>query len=88
MTQETFIIFVSITAVFLAGAAVGQLWLRLQLARLRHINLKRAQKRTANTPAFREPRKLVLEYHSNRFDRQESDIRDEIDEILDEIERS
>jgi hypothetical protein len=85
MTQQTFLIFALIAAVFLAGASMGQLLLRIRLARLERINM-RLDKRRLNA--------LAKAWQSRAAARAEGDglyereVRDEIETILTEIEKA
>lgn len=87
MTQQTFITFILIAAVFLAGASIGQLLLRVRLARLERINRKLDQKRLdalARALTSRAGR-LSQVGDDQGFERL---VRHEIDLILTEIEKS
>ncbi len=92
MTQETFIIFISIAAVFFAGAAVGQLLLRLQLARLHHINLRMDRKLLARIERSREDAAGVAgdddAFQDEHALKERDAVRHEIDTLVNEIERS
>lgn len=87
MTQQTFIAFILIAAVFLAGASIGQLLLRVRLARLERINRRLDQKRL---DAFAR----ALTSRNDRLSQASDDkgferlVRHEIDSILTEIEKN
>ncbi len=84
MTHQSLLVFTLLAAVFLAGASIGQLLLRVRLARLERINLRLDQRRLntlakawrARMPA---PADADATFHAN--------VREEIDSILSELER-
>lgn len=84
MTQQTLLLFVLIAAVFLAGASVGQLLLRIRLARLERINMRLDQRRL-NALARAWQSRAALGEHDAAF---ETEVRDEIETILTEIEQA
>ncbi len=84
MTQQTLLVFVLLAAVFLAGAAVGQLLLRVRLARLERINLRLDQRRL-NTLAKAWQARMFQPGDSDAAFR--SNVREEIDSILTELEK-
>ncbi len=85
MTQQTFLAFVLIAAVFLAGAAIGQLLLRVHLARLERINRRLDQKRLdAFTRALRTRVATERQGDDPGFEHR---VRHEIEAILMEIEK-
>lgn len=84
MTQQTLLVFVLLAAVFLAGAAVGQLLLRVRLARLERINLRLDQRRLnalakAWQSRLHQPEDAEAAFRTN--------VREEIDSILTELEQ-
>jgi hypothetical protein len=87
MTQQTFIAFVLIAAVFLAGASIGQLLLRVRLSRLERINRRLDQKRL---DAFARALNSRAAHLSQAGDDKgfERLVRHEIDSILTEIEKN
>ncbi len=84
MTQQALILFVLIAAVFLAGASVGQLLLRIRLARLERINMRLDQRRL-NALARAWQSRAALGEQDVAF---EIEVRDEIETILTEIEQA
>jgi hypothetical protein len=84
MTQQTLLVFVLIAAVFLAGASVGQLLLRIRLARLERINMRLDQRRLNALAKAWQSRAVAIPEQDSAF---ESEVRDEIDTILTEIEK-
>jgi hypothetical protein len=87
MTQQTFITFILIAAVFLAGASIGQLLLRVRLSRLERINRKLDQKRLDAFARALSSRAIHLT-HAGEDKGFEKRVRHEIDSILTEIEKN
>jgi hypothetical protein len=87
MTQQTFLALALIAAVFLAGASIGQLLLRVRLARLERINRKLDQKRLDALARALNSRAALLA-HAGDDKVFEHRVRDEIDSILTEIEKN
>ncbi|HEX2612118.1 MAG TPA: hypothetical protein VHO02_00800 [Fibrobacteria bacterium] len=87
MTQQNFIAFILVAAVFLAGASIGQLLLRVRLARLERINRKLDRKRLdAFARALHSRAALLPRAGDDKgFERR---VRHEIDSILTEIEKN
>ena len=87
MTQQTFLALALIAAVFLAGASIGQLLLRVRLARLERINRKLDRKRLdAFARALNSRAAMTAHPHDDSgFERR---VRHEIDTILTEIEKN
>lgn len=86
MIQETFSILVVLSAVFVAGASVGQLWLRHRLATLQKANLELETKRLSVLKKAFHSSSIIIEHRGPKeFERE---VRDEIEEILGEIENS
>lgn len=86
MTQQTLFSFVLLAAVFLAGASVGQLLLRIRLARLERINLRLDQRRL-NTLARAWQMRVDPAAGTSGETAYEAGVRHEIDALLTEIER-
>ena len=84
MTQQALLLFVLIASVFLAGASVGQLLLRIRLARLERINMRLDQRRL-NALARAWQSRAALGEQDAVF---ELEVRDEIETILTEIEQA
>jgi hypothetical protein len=86
MTQQTLLSFVLIAAVFLAGASVGQLLLRIRLARLERINMRLDQRRL--NALARAWQSRAANHSSGAADESlfELEVKNEIDSILTEIE--
>lgn len=85
MFSQAFILFALIAAVFLLGASVGQLILRLRLERQERANLELDRKRIAALSEALDGRALVIERRGARFERE---VREEIDAMIREIENS
>lgn len=85
MTQQTLLVFVLLAAVFLAGATIGQLLLRIRLARLERINMRLDRRRLDALAKAWQSRAAALPEHELAF---ETEVRDEIETILTEIEKS
>lgn len=83
MTQHTLLSFVLLAAVFLAGASLGQMLLRVRLARLERINMLVDQRRLRTLARAWESRARALGNETGY----EHEVRGEIDTILAEIER-
>jgi hypothetical protein len=86
MISETLLILTILAAVFITGASVGQLMLRLRLARMERTNLEMEQKRVVDLKKAINARAIIIERRQpTRF---EQDVQEEIDEILGDIENS
>ncbi len=85
MTQQTLLVFVLLAAVFLAGASVGQLLLRIRLARLERINMRLDQRRLNALARAWQSRAASLPDRDIAF---ESEVREEIETLLTEIEKN
>lgn len=85
MTQQSLLLFVLLAAVFLAGASVGQLLLRIRLARLERINMRLDQRRLNALARAWQSRVAAGAHDESVF---ESAVRSEIDSIVTEIERA
>jgi hypothetical protein len=84
MTQQTLLVFVLIAAVFLAGTSIGQLLLRIRLARLDRINMRLDQRRLNTLAKAWQSRAAASPERDLAF---EVEVREEIDTILTEIEK-
>jgi len=85
MFSQAFILFTLIGAVFLLGASVGQLLLRIRLEKMESVNLRLDQKRLATLSKALGGRAIVVERRGARYER---DVRDEIDAMISEIENT
>jgi hypothetical protein len=85
MTQQTLLVFILVAAVFLAGASVGQLLLRVRLARLERINMRLDQRRLNALAKAWQSRAATMPAQDIVF---ETEVREEIETILTEIEKS
>lgn len=84
LIPETILILTVLGAVFVAGASVGQLLLRVKLAKMERENLELEKKRMADLRRTIKARAIFIERKGpNRLDQA---VRDEIDEILGDIE--
>lgn len=87
MISETILVLTILAAVFITGASLGQLLLRIRLAKLERMNLELEQKRIHDLKRAINQRAIIIERRRpvNRF---EEEVRDEIDEILGDIENN
>lgn len=86
MISETLLILTILAAVFITGASVGQLMLRLRLAKMERANLEIEQKRVVDLKKAINARAIIIERRQpTRF---EQEVQEEIDEILGDIENS
>jgi hypothetical protein len=86
MISETILILTILAAVFITGASLGQLILRLRLAKMERMNLELEQKRIVDLKKAINARAILIE--RRRPTRFEQEVQDEIDEILGDIENS
>jgi hypothetical protein len=86
MISETILIITILAAVFITGASMGQLLLRIRLARLEKMNLEMEQKRIVDLKKAINQRAIIIE--RRRPTKFEQEVQDEIDEILGDIENS
>ena len=86
MISETILILTILAAVFITGASLGQLLLRLRLAKLEQMNLEMEQKRILDLKKAINSRAIIIE--RRRPSKFEQEVQDEIDEILGDIENS
>ncbi|HKP96671.1 MAG TPA: hypothetical protein VJ385_13010 [Fibrobacteria bacterium] len=86
MISETILILTILAAVFITGASLGQLLLRIRLAKLERMNLEMEQKRIVDLKKAINSRAIIIE--RRRPTKFEQEIQDEIDEILGDIENS
>ena len=84
MFSQIFVLSVLIAAVFLLGASVGQLLLRIRLEKLERINLELDEKRLAMLTEAIDSRSIIVEHRGVRFERE---VRDQINEMINEIEK-
>jgi len=86
MISETILILTILAAVFVTGASVGQLLLRIRLAKMEKVNLEMEQKRITDLKKAINSRAIILDRQkASKF---EQEVQDEIDEILGDIENS
>ena len=86
MIPESMFILAVLAAVFLAGASLGQLLLRLRLAKVERTNMELENKRLSALKKAIHSRAIIIEHRGpNQFERE---VRDEIDEILGDIENT
>ena len=86
MISETILIITILAAVFITGASLGQLLLRIRLARLERMNLEMEQKRILDLKKAISNRAIIIE--RRRPSKFEQEVQDEIDEILGDIENT
>ena len=84
MISETILILTILAAVFITGASLGQLLLRIRLAKIERINLDLEQKRITDLKRAINSRAILIERRRSMGRHEET--RDEIDEILGDIE--
>jgi hypothetical protein len=84
MFSQIFVLSVLIAAVFLLGASVGQLLLRIRLEKLERINLELDEKRLAMLTEAIDSRSIIVEHRGVRFERE---VRDQINDMINEIEK-
>jgi hypothetical protein len=83
MLSQIFVVFVLTVAVFLLGASIGQLVLRIRLEKLEHRNLQLDEERLALLTRSLGSKAIIVEHRGVRYERE---VRDEINEIISEIE--
>jgi len=86
MISETILILTILAAVFITGASLGQLLLRIRLAKIERSNLELEQKRITDLKRAINSRAIIIERRRSMGRHEET--RDEIDEILGDIENS
>jgi len=84
MISETILILTILAAVFITGASLGQLLLRIRLAKIERSNLELEQKRITDLKRAINSRAIIIERRRSMGRHEET--RDEIDEILGDIE--
>ncbi len=84
MFSQIFVLSVIIGSVFLLGASVGQLLLRIRLEKLERVNLQLDEKRLAKLTEAIDSGTIIVEHRGVRFERE---VRDQIDEMINEIEK-
>jgi hypothetical protein len=84
MFSQIFVLFVLVAAVFLLGASVGQLLLRIRLEKLESLNLQLDEKRLNMLTEAIDSRSIIVEHRGVRFERE---VRNEINEMISEIEK-
>ena len=86
MISESILILTILAAVFITGASLGQLLLRIRLAKLERMNMEIEQKRLSDLKKAIHSRAVIIEQGSpTRFERE---VRNEIDDILGDIEKT
>lgn len=85
MTQQTLLVFVLVTSVFLAGASIGQMLMRIRIARLERINMRLDRRRLNALARAWQSRAPVP---TGREDFLGESGRDDIEAILSEIENA
>jgi|GEM_PF-1447543 len=90
MLSQIFIVLVLTIAVFLLGASVGQLLLRIRLEKLAHRNMQLDEERLSILQALGS-KAIIVERVGEagilRHERFENDVRNEINEIIDGLDR-
>lgn len=86
MISETILILTILAAVLITGASLGQLLLRIRLAKMERMNLEMEQKRIVDLKKAINSRAIIIE--RRRPSKFEQEVQDEIDEILGDIENN
>ncbi len=86
MISETVLVLTILAAVFITGASLGQLVLRIRLTKMERVNLELEQKRMLDLKKAINSRAIIIE--RRRPTKFEQEVQDEIDEILGDIENS
>ena len=84
MFSQIFVVFVLVAAVFLLGASIGQLVLRIRLEKLEAINLQKDEERLNMLTQALDSRSIIIEHRGVRFERE---VRDQINDMINEIEK-
>jgi hypothetical protein len=84
MLSQIFVLSVLVAAVFLLGASVGQLLLRIRLEKLENLNLQLEERRLNRLSQALDSGSIIVERGGLRFER---DVRDEINDMISEIEK-
>lgn len=87
MTQQALLVFVMLSAVFLAGVSMGGLMMRARLARLERINMRLDQRRLNALAKAWQSRAAALAPMTHEEAVYASNVREEIDSILTELEK-
>ncbi len=86
MISDSILIITILAAVFVTGASIGQLLLRIRLANLERKNLEMENKRMVELKRAINSRAFIVDRRKpSKF---EQEVQDEIDEILGDIENS
>lgn len=84
MISESILILTILAAVFITGASLGQLLLRIRLAKMERMNLEIERKRLSELKKAIHSRSVIIDHRSpTRFERA---VKDEIDDLLGDIE--
>ena len=84
MFSQIFVLTIVIAAIFLLGASVGQLLLRIRLEKLEALNLRLDEERLSMLTQAIDSRSIIVEHRGVRFERE---VRDQINEMINEIEK-
>jgi uncharacterized membrane protein YciS (DUF1049 family) len=84
MLSQIFVLSVLIAAVFLLGASIGQLLLRIRLEKLENLNLRLEERRLNRLSEALDSGAIIVEHGGMRFERE---VRDEINDMISEIEK-
>ncbi len=84
MISESILVLTILAAVFITGASMGQLILRIRLVKLERLNLEIERKRLAELKKTMNSRAIIIEHRApGRYERA---VKEEIDEILGDLE--
>ena len=84
MFSQIFVLSILVAAIFLLGASVGQLLLRIRLEKLESLNLQMDEKRLTLLTQAIDSKAIIVEHRGVRFERE---VRDQINEMISEIEK-
>ena len=84
MFSQIFVLSILVCAIFLLGASMGQLFLRIRLEKLESLNLQLDEKRLSVLTKAMDSNAIIVEHRGVRFERE---VRDQINEIISEIEK-
>jgi hypothetical protein len=86
MISESILVLTILAAVFITGASLGQLLLRIRLVKLERMNMELEQRRLSELKKAIRSRAIIVEHRNpGQYERE---IKSEIDEILGDIENT
>ncbi len=87
MNWETWTIILLFCLVFLSGTFVGQLMLKIKLTRLENDNLKLENKKIQDLKDLLQSRSHRRHHHKSSSSSYDRSVKDEIDDLLSDIEK-